>query len=75
MLSPVVEHTRDAVHACFQVAFVQLKIPVTDRQLTRVAEALMRDIQAASKTVEHRDAGLAEEETLQGDKLARWGRV
>ena len=52
---------------------MKLKIPVTDRQLTRVAEALMRDIRAASKTVAHRDAGLAEEETLQQDKLTRWG--
>lgn len=34
-----------------QVAFVKLKIPVTDRQLRRVAEALMRDIRAQHSTL------------------------
>jgi hypothetical protein len=69
--TPSFDSMQSAICNVLQVAFVKLKIPVTDRQLSRVAEALMRDIQASSKTVAQEDNGLAEEETLQQDKLAR----
>lgn len=53
---------------------MKLKIPVTDRQLSRVAEALMRDIQASRATVaQASNGGTNEEESLQQNKMARFG--
>ena len=57
-----------------QVAFVKLKIAVTDRQLRRVAEALMRDIHAASKT-QPKNIGVDVRENLQQEKMARCGAL
>lgn len=56
-----------------QVAFAKLKIPVTDRQLERVAEALFKDIKAARDTTEQQLSGINEEEALQEAKMARCG--
>jgi hypothetical protein len=46
-----------------QVAFMKLRIPVTDRQLRRVAEALISDIHTASRT-QAKDVGVSAYETL-----------
>lgn len=55
-----------------QVAFVKLKLPMTDKQLQRVSEALIRDIHASREFQEETLTGIGEEETLQEAKIAGW---
>lgn len=55
-----------------QVAFVKLKIPVTERQLRRVADALMRVIHNGAKT-QPKNVGVNVHNILQPEKMARYG--
>jgi respiratory burst oxidase len=63
---------RENLDEILRVAFLKLKIPVTDKQLQRTSEALIHDIHASRAVQEETTlTGIGEEETLMEAKLNR----